>query len=98
MHRELILNNARLVLPDDIVHGHVVVRDGRIVALGRGGSGVAGALDLEGDWLLPGLVEMHTDNLERHVMPRPKVSFPMQAALQAHDAEVAAAGITTVLD
>jgi alpha-D-ribose 1-methylphosphonate 5-triphosphate diphosphatase len=47
---------------------------------------------------VPGLVEVHTDNLERHVMPRPKVTFPMQAAVQAHDAEIAAAGITTVLD
>jgi len=48
-----------------------------------------GALDWEGDWLLPGLVEVHTDNLERHVMPRPKVKFPMQSAVQAHDAEMA---------
>jgi alpha-D-ribose 1-methylphosphonate 5-triphosphate diphosphatase len=59
---------------------------------------LAGTQDLQGDFLIPGLVEMHTDNLERHVMPRPKVTFPMQAAVQAHDGEVAAAGITTVLD
>ena len=95
---ELLLTNARLVLAHEIVHGHVLVRDGRIAEIGHGATNIAGALDLGGDWLLPGLVEMHTDNLERHVMPRPKVSFPMQAAVQAHDAEVAAAGITTVLD
>jgi alpha-D-ribose 1-methylphosphonate 5-triphosphate diphosphatase len=56
------------------------------------------AQDLDGDWLLPGLVEVHTDNLERHVTPRPRVNFPMRSAVQAHDAEVAAAGITTVFD
>ena len=95
---DLILGNARLVLAGEILHGHVVVRDGRIADIGSGATAAAGALDLGGDWLLPGLVEMHTDNLERHVMPRPKVSFPVQAAVQAHDAEVAAAGITTVLD
>ena len=94
---DLILANARLVLGHEIVHGHVVVRDGFITAIGHG-TPRGHAQDLAGDWLLPGLVEVHTDNLERHVMPRPKVVFPMQSAVQAHDAEIAAAGITSVLD
>jgi alpha-D-ribose 1-methylphosphonate 5-triphosphate diphosphatase len=95
---ELILDNARLVLGHETCHGHVVVRNGRIAAIGSGPAGVPGAVDLRGDLLLPGLVEVHTDNLERHVMPRPRVYFPMQSAVQSHDAEVASAGITTVLD
>jgi alpha-D-ribose 1-methylphosphonate 5-triphosphate diphosphatase len=95
---DIVLSNARVVLGHETIHGHVVVRDGRIAAVASGATAVPAAQDLQGDWLLPGLVEMHTDNLERHVMPRPKVSFPMQAAVQAHDGEVAAAGITTVLD
>jgi len=95
---DIVLANARVVLGHETIHGHVVVRDGRIAAVASGPTAVPSAQDLHGDWLLPGLVEMHTDNLERHLMPRPKVSFPMQAAVQAHDGEVAAAGITTVLD
>jgi alpha-D-ribose 1-methylphosphonate 5-triphosphate diphosphatase len=98
MHLSIVLTNARLVLADEVVTGTVVVRDGAIAAIDLGATAVPGALDLGGDWLLPGLVEVHTDNLERHVMPRPKVTFPMQAAVQAHDAEIAGAGITTVLD
>ena len=95
---DVVLSNARVVLGHETIHGHVVVRDGRIAAVASGPTGLPSAQDLQGDFLLPGLVEVHTDNLERHVMPRPKVSFPMQAAVQAHDGEVAAAGITTVLD
>ena len=95
---EQVFSNARIVLPQEVVHGSVQVREGRIVAVDAGPTTVLGAQDLGGDFLVPGLVEVHTDNLERHVMPRPKVSFPMQAAVQAHDAEIAAAGITTVLD
>ncbi|MET0350511.1 MAG: alpha-D-ribose 1-methylphosphonate 5-triphosphate diphosphatase [Rhizobacter sp.] len=95
---EILLNNARLVLGNEVVHGHVLLRDGLVTEIGHGPSQVSGAVDLRGDLLLPGLVEVHTDNLERHVMPRPKVYFPMQAAVQSHDAEIAAAGITTVLD
>ena len=95
---ELILGNARIVLTNEVLHGSVRVRDGVITDISAGVTATAGAHDLAGDFLLPGLVEVHTDNLERHVTPRPKVSFPMLGAVQAHDAELAAAGITTVLD
>lgn len=96
--KEQLLTNARLVLGHEVLRGTLRVQDGRITAIDHGLTSVLGAVDLEGDWLMPGLVEVHTDNLERHVMPRPKVSFPMQGAVQAHDAEIASAGITTVLD
>jgi len=95
---ELVLNNARVVLRDRVLDGHVVCRDGEIAEVGESRTGVAGALDLEGDFLLPGLVELHTDNLERHLAPRPNVHWPMVPALLAHDVQLAAAGITTVLD
>lgn len=98
MQKEQVLTHARLVLPDEVVTGTVVLREGRIVDLDLAPSTLPSAIDLDGDFLLPGLVELHTDNLERHVMPRPKVRFPMWSAVQAHDAEMACAGITTVYD
>ncbi|HEY4065399.1 MAG TPA: alpha-D-ribose 1-methylphosphonate 5-triphosphate diphosphatase [Burkholderiaceae bacterium] len=98
MRHDQIFTNARLVLARETVLGTVLVREGRIAELDPGVTALPGALDLDGDWLLPGLVELHTDNLERHVMPRPKVSFPMEGAVQAHDAEMASTGITTVFD
>jgi len=75
-----------------------VVRDGLIVEVAEAGSSAAGAIDLEGDWLLPGFVELHTDNLERQLSPRPGVRWPADAAMLQHDAQVAASGITTVCD
>ena len=90
--------NARIVLDDEVVLGTLVVRDGVFAAIDRGSGARPGGHDLDGDFVVPGLVEIHTDNLERHVTPRPKVQFPIQGAVQAHDAEIAAAGITTVLD
>ena len=54
--------------------------------------------DLGGDYLIPGLVELHTDHLETHYAPRPKVRWHPVAAVQAHDAQIAASGITTVFD
>lgn len=98
MNSNLVFKNARLVLPDAVVEGSLSVQDGRIQSLDSGVTAVTEALDLEGDYLLPGLVEIHTDNFERHLMPRPKVQWAAAPALLAHDAEVAAAGITTVFD
>ncbi len=93
-----ILTNGRLVLADRIVTGSVVVADGLITAIDEGPSQAAGAIDLAGDFLLPGLVELHTDNLEKHFIPRPGTKWPALAAIVGHDAQVAAAGITTVFD
>lgn len=96
---ETILTNAKLVLENEIVAGTLVFDDRGIRAVDQGRSGVAGALDMEGDFVSPGLVEMHTDNMEKHFMPRPGVFWPDGlAAAVAHDHQMAAAGVTTVYD
>lgn len=94
---ETVFRGARIVLADTIHHGDLVVRDGVIAEIGDPGSRDVG-LDLEDDWLLPGLVELHTDHLESHYAPRPRVRWNAAIALQAHDAQIAASGITTVFD
>jgi alpha-D-ribose 1-methylphosphonate 5-triphosphate diphosphatase len=93
-----VLTNARLVLRDRVVEqGWVAVAGGRIVELGEGRAPEAG-FDLGGDTLIPGLVELHTDHLESHFVPRPKVHWPALSAVLAYDAQIAASGITTVFD
>jgi alpha-D-ribose 1-methylphosphonate 5-triphosphate diphosphatase len=98
MSTEIVLTNGRIVTADAAFEGTVVVRDGRIAEVGRGRSCVAGTIDLEGDTLVPGLIELHTDNMEKHFSPRPGVKWPAVPALMAHDTQIAAGGITTVFD
>jgi alpha-D-ribose 1-methylphosphonate 5-triphosphate diphosphatase len=98
MSEETILTNARLVLPDRVETGTLVVRDGLIAEVSTGCSAAPGAIDLQGDHLLPGVVDVHTDNLERQVMPRSMARWPSVSAFLSHDSQVAAAGVTTVLD
>ncbi len=98
MTEETILSNARLVLPGETVTGTLVLRGEAIAEIDTGGTARPGAIDCAGDYLAPGLIELHTDNLERHIQPRPKVDWPHAAALIAHDAELASVGITTVFD
>ncbi len=98
MTHETIFTNARLVLPKEVICGSLVIRDGAIAAVEPGRSDAPGAIDCGGAFLAPGLIELHTDNLERHMQPRPRVDWPHDAAIVAHDREMAGAGITTVFD
>ncbi|MCF6369196.1 alpha-D-ribose 1-methylphosphonate 5-triphosphate diphosphatase [Rhizobium halophilum] len=96
MSAEIVLSNARIIVGDQILSGSLVVRNGKIADVCEGASRVGE--DLEGDYLVPGLIELHTDHLEQHYSPRPGVRWNTTAAIQAHDAQVATSGITTVFD
>lgn len=98
MTPETIFTNVLLVLPDAVLHGTLVVRNDRIAEVQPGLSGLPGAIDCDGDHIIPGVVDVHTDNLERQVQPRANARWPSRSALLAHDAQCAAAGVTTVLD
>lgn len=98
MPAEQILTNARVVTDSEVFLGTVALRDGQIHDVSQGRSALAQAQDMNGDYLLPGLVELHTDNLEKYMNPRPGVDWPPESAVLAHDAQIVAAGITTVFD
>lgn len=94
----LTLTNARIVTPNAVIAGTLSVRAGCIADIQPGRTAATSALDVEGDYLLPGAVDLHTDNLERHILPRATARWPSRQALVSHDAPCAAAGVTTVFD
>jgi alpha-D-ribose 1-methylphosphonate 5-triphosphate diphosphatase len=94
----MLIRNARVVTRDEVFTGVVRIEDGKIQDVERGTTSAPEAEDWDGDYLLPGLIELHTDNLEKHLAPRPGVLWNTDAAFVIHDAQVAAAGITTVFD
>lgn len=94
----MIITNVNLVLENEVVKGSLELRDGKIVSMSDSQSQVAGAYDGEGDFLMPGFIELHTDNLEQYFTPRPKVDWPPFSAMSAHDTQLIGSGITTVLD
>jgi alpha-D-ribose 1-methylphosphonate 5-triphosphate diphosphatase len=93
-----LFTNARIVTPDDVFSGSLAVEDGLIAAVEPGRQPARSALDLDGDYLVPGVVELHTDVLERHAIPRPGVHWPEVPAVLAYDSQLMGAGITTVFD
>ena len=95
---ETVFTNAHIVTADEVIRGAVSIKDGCIDDVAHNGTAVASAVDFDGDILIPGLVELHTDNLEKQMSPRPKTEWPATAAIVAHDSQVVGAGITTVFD
>ncbi|MFA0012580.1 alpha-D-ribose 1-methylphosphonate 5-triphosphate diphosphatase [Vibrio lentus] len=94
----MIITNVNLVLENEVVRGSVELRDGVIANMSDSTSQLPGALDGENGFLMPGLIELHTDNLEKYFTPRPKVNWPPLSAMSAHDTQLIGSGITTVLD
>jgi alpha-D-ribose 1-methylphosphonate 5-triphosphate diphosphatase len=98
MNSEMVIGNARIVLADRIIErGWVGISEGKIAEIGSGDA-PKGNQDAGGDLIMPGLVELHTDHLEAHYVPRPKVFWDPVAAVVSYDAQLATSGITTVLD
>ena len=93
------LVNATAVLPDTVVEGTTIaVEDGKIATIGAEVGRASTVMDCEGDLVIPGVIDIHTDSLEKHVVPRAGVMWDGVAAALAHDAQIIGAGITTVFD
>ncbi len=95
---ETVIGNARIVLADRVIeHGWIAFADGKVAEVGEGDArGISE--DAGGDLVMPGLIELHTDHLEAHYVPRPKVYWNPLAAVISYDGQLATSGITTVLD
>jgi alpha-D-ribose 1-methylphosphonate 5-triphosphate diphosphatase len=95
---DTVIGNARIVLADRVIErGWVALADGRIAEIGEGDAPGASE-DAGGDLVMPGLIELHTDHLEMHYVPRPKVFWNPVASVVSYDGQLATSGITTVLD
>ncbi|MDF1749997.1 MAG: alpha-D-ribose 1-methylphosphonate 5-triphosphate diphosphatase [Alphaproteobacteria bacterium] len=98
-----VFANARVILADHVLEsGRVIVTNGVITDIEDGDAvpSMPGAqvIDCAGDYLMPGMIELHTDNIEKHILPRPGAMWPSLAASIAHDTQIISAGITTVYD
>ncbi len=89
---DLVIKNAKLVLPDGIVEGGIVIEGGRIKEIKKS-SGLPDSdeiLDAKGNYILPGLIDAHVHFREPGASSKEDWTTGSSAA--------AAGGITTVLD
>ena len=98
MSHERIITNAKIVTASEVIDGTLVLKNGLISDISEGPVTIVGTEDWDGDYMIPGLIELHTDNLEKYMNPRPGVDWPSESAVLAHDAQIVGSGITTVFD
>ncbi len=96
---QTLIHNATLVLPDRVLEGGwLLLEDERILALGEAATcpvADTGAIDAMSQLLMAGIIDLHCDAIERLVMPRPNIFFPLDMALAEADWRLAGCGITT---
>ncbi len=98
MERYLICG-GQVVRPNAVEDADLLIEDGRIAQIAPGlreAMPQLPVLEAEGGFVMPGIVDMHTDAIEREVSPRPSANFPVDMALQELDQKMLACGITTV--
>ncbi|MPY81059.1 MAG: alpha-D-ribose 1-methylphosphonate 5-triphosphate diphosphatase [Actinophytocola sp.] len=95
--RDYVLGHVTAVLPDAVLDDALIaVRDGRIAAVEPHRPGIEPDVDGQGMLCLPGLVDVHSDGLEKERRPRPGAELPMEFAVLSFEGKLRAAGITTV--
>lgn len=95
--RDFVLGNVRAVLPGRILDdARVVVRGGVVEEVREGRPGVAADVDGAGLYCLPGLVDVHSDGLEKERLPRPGAELPWLFSMMSFEGKLRAAGVTTV--
>jgi len=100
MHKKYLVNGV-LVLPDRIVpKGAISIENGLISGIYENGvpqpnSGEE-VLDMEGAFIMPGIIDIHTDALDAEIIPRPGADIPIPIAFTELERKMAGVGYTTV--
>ncbi len=93
--QDVLLSHAKIVTPVDYFEGSIKVENGIIVDI-LPDKHFAEALNLQGNWVVPGCIDIHSDYIEKELHPRSSASFPLPFALHYMDARAASCGITTL--
>lgn len=94
LNRTVISGGTVITPTTEVEAGTVVFSDGKIVSM-EAGSRDSKDVDATGKYVLPGLVDLHGDDIERHLFPRAEERVDTAVALDRCDIANVSAGITT---
>ncbi|UOK59103.1 hypothetical protein MGI18_09180 [Bacillus sp. OVS6] len=73
--------HAKIVTPENVIeNGTIEILEGKIASITEGEPKAIGLEDIDaaGRWVLPGLVDSHSDAIELELEPRPSSTFPIE--------------------
>ncbi len=95
---DICIKNARIILPEKVLTGSVAITAGRISRIYEGSPDYheGQEIDAEGLYLMPGIIDMHSDAIEKEIQPRPNTLLPVHMAFHELEKRLASSGITTM--
>jgi alpha-D-ribose 1-methylphosphonate 5-triphosphate diphosphatase len=96
----LLISNAQVVTPyGTIPNGSVWIEGGQIRQAGvvTDPAAITGKrIDAGGAYVMPGIIDMHTDAMDAEIVPRPGADIPVEVAFRELERKMCSCGITTV--
>lgn len=99
---KICIYNAQIISPDKVVKGHILIEGNRIAEVAESSfprvkcySDIT-MIDAEGCYVMPGMIDLHSDAIEKEIQPRPNTLFPVDMAFYELEKKLAVSGITTM--
>lgn len=102
MENRLWICNGILVLPDGVREGDLLIEGERILEILPKGQALTWTeehdqmIDATGQYVMPGLIDMHSDAIEKEIQPRPNTFFPLHMSFYELEKRLAGNGITSI--
>ncbi|ALC83848.1 MULTISPECIES: alpha-D-ribose 1-methylphosphonate 5-triphosphate diphosphatase [Bacillus] len=90
---------ANIVTPDKVIeNGTIEIENDKIVSMTEGLPDTTRNEDINAEkkWVLPGLVDSHSDAIELELEPRPNSIFPVEVSFYELEKKLVGEGITTI--
>ena len=87
--------SGRVVTPERVIEGGVRIEGDRIIDVGSVDGDADTVIEADDRFVIPGLIDLHGDDIERHLHPRSGVWMALPMALASADRANISAGITT---
>jgi len=99
MGKQKMIYNAKIVTPQSVIEkGTIIIEDDQIMALDTGipRQPTDEDVDVNGNWVIPGFVDSHSDAIEMELAPRPTSIFPMDISFYELEKKLVGEGVTTI--
>ena len=100
--KKICIYNAQIILPDKVVRGHILIEGHKISEVAENSFpsvkcySDTTVIDAEGCYVMPGMIDLHSDAIEKEIQPRPNTLFPINMSFYELEKKLAVSGITTM--
>ena len=93
----IAIKNGRIITPEKIIEDKVLfIKKDRIYSIADSAEGAEKIINAHGRYIMPGLIDVHSDKVEQYIQPRPTSELDFEFALKACERDLLGAGITTM--